>query len=167
MQNYYLGLGSNIEPYTNVPRMLEALQRLSPELAVSSIISTQPKGIVTQKRFLNLAARIKSDLSPEALKAQFNTIERLLGRDRSDPNRSFKDRTADIDILFHTPISQQFIPLQELPPEPYLSRPMIELLHFLSIQCDAPKPIFPQTESVLLHGRSVGNGPMELQQVEV
>lgn len=167
MQYYYLGLGSNIDPYTNVPRMLEALQMISPELAISSIIYTQPKGIVTQKRFLNLAARIQSDLSPEALKARFNTIETVMGRDRSDPNRSFKDRTADIDILFHTSLVEQDIPLQTLPPEPYLNRPVVELLHFLGVKCDAPKPTFKQTENVLLRGRKVGNTPVWLDKVEV
>ncbi len=167
MQYYYLGLGSNIEPRINVPRMLEALQALSPELAISSIISTQPKGMVTQKRFLNLAARIQSELSPKALKAQFNAIETAMGRDRSDPDRSYKDRTADIDILFYTPLSQRHIPLALLPPEPYLSRPIVELAHFLGLSCDAPKPVFPKTENVSLQGRQIGDEPISLHVVEV
>jgi 2-amino-4-hydroxy-6-hydroxymethyldihydropteridine diphosphokinase len=166
MQYYYLGLGSNLDPYTNVPRMLEALQGLTPELVVSSIIGSQPKGMISNKRFLNLAARIQSELSPEALKAQFNAIEGLLGRDRTDPNRSFKDRTADIDILFHTPLTVKYIPLQELPPEPYLSRPMVELLYFLGISCDAPRPYFQQTEHVLFRRQEIGDAPIWLDVVE-
>jgi 2-amino-4-hydroxy-6-hydroxymethyldihydropteridine diphosphokinase len=166
MQYYYLGLGSNIDPFNNVPRMLEALQGLSPQLAISTIIGSRPKGMISNNPFLNLAVRIQSDLSPEALKAQFNAIETALGRDRTDPNRSYKDRTADIDILFHTPLTQSHIPLQEFPPEPYLNRPLADLLYFLGIRCDAPKPQFDKVENVLFRDVKIGNHPIWLNLVE-
>ena len=53
----------------------------------------------TKRDFLNALFIIQTSMSAEQLKQEFNRIEEALGRDRSDPQRSFKDRTIDIDIL--------------------------------------------------------------------
>ena len=49
--------------------------------------------------FLNAAASIQTDLSPQALNAWLHALEDAHGRDRSGPR--FSDRTLDIDVVFY------------------------------------------------------------------
>ena len=79
-----------------------AIGKLRPNITqciLSRAIQTEPVGIVSDRKFLNMIAYLESDLDPTALKAFFNRIEAELGRDRSDPLRKVKDRTIDLDIL--------------------------------------------------------------------
>lgn len=96
---YLCGLGSNIRPWENLPRALDRLVRKTGRLRVSPIIATPPYGIDSDRGFLNALVVLQSPLPEAALKDWFNGIEEALGRDRSDPASSHKDRTIDIDIL--------------------------------------------------------------------
>ena len=62
-------------------------------------IVTQPVDMKTNHPFLNALFTLDTELTAEQLKRQFNQIEETLGRDRSDPMSSVKDRPIDIDIL--------------------------------------------------------------------
>jgi 2-amino-4-hydroxy-6-hydroxymethyldihydropteridine diphosphokinase len=162
MWNYYLGLGSNLSPHTNVVEMLKALMDLSDEVIISRVIQTQPAGFPSEKIFLNLAARIQSELEPEALKQRFNQIEIDLGRDRTDPNRKLKDRVADIDILFYTRPEVTQVEARELPPEPYLRAPVVELLDHLEVQHLVISPEMPEGVELELDGKKIGKTPGSL-----
>lgn len=96
---YLCSLGSNIEPELHFSRAKHYLSKLSDALDYSRDIPTQPVGIDTNKPFLNALFTLETELSAEQLKHHFNAIEETLGRDRSDPDSSIKDRTIDIDIL--------------------------------------------------------------------
>ena len=98
---FYLSLGTNINPRINAVKMVEALSTQYGPVLLFPFVDSKPVGIDTPHRFLNSIAVIESRLAPTELKAQLNSIEERLGRDRSDPLKSVKDRTADIDILTH------------------------------------------------------------------
>lgn len=96
---YLCGLGSNIEPEQNLVKVVTRLLENHGSLWLSPIIHTRPQGIETDRPFLNALVVVFSSLSPELLKAHFNQLEESLGRDRSDPLCSLKDRPIDVDIL--------------------------------------------------------------------
>jgi len=99
MQKYLCSLGSNIEPQTNFPQAQAALKTISDSIRFSRNIPTSPVDMDTENDFLNALFVIQTSMSAHELKREFNHIEETLGRDRSDPERSLKDRTIDIDIL--------------------------------------------------------------------
>lgn len=96
---YLCSLGSNIDPEMNIHHAKQQLRTLSGDCLFSQNITTKPVDIDTTNVFLNALFIIDTPLSSGELKQQFNQIEEALGRDRSDPERSKKDRTIDIDIL--------------------------------------------------------------------
>lgn len=96
---YYLSLGSNIEPKTNAVSMLTALIKNYGAITSYPFYRTKPEKIISEYPFLNSLAVIRTELDREQLKNELNQIETSLGRDRNDPQKSIKDRSADIDIL--------------------------------------------------------------------
>ncbi|WP_052064594.1 2-amino-4-hydroxy-6-hydroxymethyldihydropteridine diphosphokinase [Acidihalobacter prosperus] len=97
---YVIGIGSNIEPERNVPRIIDALLRRFGALRMSRILRTRPVDMASERDFLNLAIYAETALTASELKDVCNGIECALGRDRCDPERARKDRVADLDILF-------------------------------------------------------------------
>ena len=96
----YLSLGANLGNREDT--LQEAVRRIgaaeSVELtAVSSVYETEPWGKLDQPRFLNLAVAVETTLSPEALLALAQKIEKELGRVRHE---RWGARTIDIDILY-------------------------------------------------------------------
>lgn len=91
-------MGANIAPEKNFALAKDRLVQLG-QTQFSSAHYTQPVAINTDLEFLNALFVIESPLAAEQLKAKFNAIEEALGRDRSDPLSSEKDRPMDIDIL--------------------------------------------------------------------
>ncbi len=96
---YYLSIGSNIEPELNAVRIITSMLTHFGPLISYPFVRTMPDKIVTKNNFLNSVAIVRSSLDPDEFKRVLNSIETSLGRDRTDPERSLKDRTADIDIL--------------------------------------------------------------------
>lgn len=64
--------------------------------AASSLIVTEPFGIINQPKFVNAAIKIQTALSPTALLARLHMIERKAGRRRG---RRWGPRTLDLDII--------------------------------------------------------------------
>ncbi|UTW10561.1 2-amino-4-hydroxy-6-hydroxymethyldihydropteridine diphosphokinase [Marinobacterium rhizophilum] len=96
---YYLSVGSNIDPEINIARCLEILLENFATAVVYPCTYTQPECIITDRVFINTLLVIRSNLDPVSLKAFFCSVEERLGRDRTDSERSRKDRTCDIDII--------------------------------------------------------------------
>ena len=95
----YLSLGANLGNRDETLR--EAVKRLGAAegvsvTAVSSVYETEPWGKTDQPRFLNLAAAIRTTLTPEELLALTQSIENALGRVRHE---RWGARTIDIDVL--------------------------------------------------------------------
>ncbi|RUO55416.1 2-amino-4-hydroxy-6-hydroxymethyldihydropteridine diphosphokinase [Pseudidiomarina homiensis] len=97
-QRYLCSMGANIAPEKNFSLAKEQLKDLG-RTYFSAARYTQPVAIETEHEFLNALFIIESSLPAQQLKAKFNAIEEALGRDRSDPRSSEKDRPMDIDIL--------------------------------------------------------------------
>lgn len=96
---FYLSLGSNIDSECSAVRMIRHLCREFGCIGAYPWRYTRPEGMVSSTPFLNTLVVLKSDLNSADLKERLNSIEQTMGRDRDDPLRSVKSRTADIDIV--------------------------------------------------------------------
>lgn len=96
---YLLGIGSNIEPQANIAKIIHLLLGQLPRLSLSRVLKIPPIGMNSRRDFLNVVVFIETEMMETELKAICNDIEITLGRDRLDPTRKSKDRTADLDIL--------------------------------------------------------------------
>jgi 2-amino-4-hydroxy-6-hydroxymethyldihydropteridine diphosphokinase len=102
MPEAYVGIGSNLgDREENVRRAL-ALLGADPAIdvvAVSQLRDTEPVGFLEQPRFLNGAARLRTELPPRVLLARLLDIERQLGRVRTGERDG--PRTIDLDLLLY------------------------------------------------------------------
>ncbi|WP_051986080.1 2-amino-4-hydroxy-6-hydroxymethyldihydropteridine diphosphokinase [Pseudidiomarina salinarum] len=95
---FLCSMGANIRPEQH----FAAAQELIAGLGVarySRAIYTKPVAIETSSDFLNALFLLETGCTAAELKQRFNQIEVALGRDRSDPQSSQKDRPMDIDII--------------------------------------------------------------------
>lgn len=108
----WLGLGSNLQqPLTQVK---EAIHRLAETdgieiLETSSFYCTPPWGDVQQDDFINAVVQIETRLEPVTLLRELQSLENLMGRERS--NRRWGPRLIDIDLLLY---GNQQLQLDEL-----------------------------------------------------
>ena len=96
----YIGLGSNLgDRAGNLLMAVRGLMEASFVVhKLSGIYETEPVGIDTDKRFLNMVVELHvANVSPTQMLARLMRIEYLLGRTDKSLN---KPRTVDIDILF-------------------------------------------------------------------
>jgi 2-amino-4-hydroxy-6-hydroxymethyldihydropteridine diphosphokinase len=96
----YVGIGSNLsDPHAQVQRAFEALARLPGALLVSrsALYCTPPFGDVVQPAFVNAAAGLLTQLSPEDLLAGLRALEKTLGRE--PPRERWGPRAIDLDLL--------------------------------------------------------------------
>lgn len=94
----YIALGSNVgDRRAHLREGLERLAAAGVEIvAASSVWETQPVGETGPGWFLNMAARVRTDRTPEDLLDLCLAIERECGRVRG---REPGPRTLDIDLL--------------------------------------------------------------------
>jgi 2-amino-4-hydroxy-6-hydroxymethyldihydropteridine diphosphokinase len=100
MAEVYIALGSNLDqPHKQLDSALEslALHADIDLIAVSSRYQTPPIG-PQQPDFINSAAKLGTDLSPEALLDALQAIEHQQNRQRSV---HWGPRTLDLDILLY------------------------------------------------------------------
>ena len=100
MAEVYIALGSNLdEPHKQLDSAFEslALHADIDLIAVSSRYQTPPIG-PQQPDFINAAAKLGTDLSPEALLDALQAIEHQQNRQRSV---HWGPRTLDLDILLY------------------------------------------------------------------
>lgn len=162
---YFISLGSNIHPQANIIHILHHLLRLTPRLTISRIIETPPMGLIAKgDNFLNGCVALTTSESKTTLKSQFNHIETILGRNRTDPQRGSKSRPADIDILFALPAGQTAVSPTLFPPEPFLRPILLELIHFLDLTCPLSTLPPPTGTSLMINGVSIGTTPIHLYQ---
>lgn len=96
---YVISIGSNIQPEQHVAAAISLLARDFGSLYLYQRVYTQAELVESTNLFINSVLVLKSTMSAAALKAELCRIEEQLGRDRSDPKRSVKDRSCDLDIL--------------------------------------------------------------------
>ncbi len=159
-RGHFIGIGSNVGAKVHVPQAIRALLSLSPELALSRVIGTQPKGMVSASSFLNAVAYLRTDLAGGELKGQLNMIEGRLGRDRSDPDRGRKDRCIDLDVLLSVPDGPAEIRDAQVSNETYYRPQMIELIHMLGFACDIPAEPMDYPVAIEFEGHLIGTRPV-------
>lgn len=117
-----LGLGSNINPETNIPRAIELLRHFLILGSISRAWDTPPVG-TSGPNFVNAALLTYTDLTLENFKNEIiRPIEAQLGRIRSQNKNA--PRPIDIDVLIWD--QKIFEPL--IWEEAYLAVPVAELL---------------------------------------
>jgi len=98
----YIALGSNLgQREKSITAALTALEHTRGIVVdqVSSLYETNPVGgPEDQPKFINAAARLKTELPPERLLAVLLQIEQSLGRKRGEP---WGPRTIDLDLLLY------------------------------------------------------------------
>ena len=98
MSTAYLGLGSNIDAENNIRSGIAELRRSFRQVSLSPVYRSPAVGFEGDD-FINLVARVETDMQPLELKRVLHEIEDRHGRDRSSPK--YSDRTLDIDILLY------------------------------------------------------------------
>ena len=99
MMYYVISIGSNIQPEQHVAAAVSMLAQHFGSLYLYQRVYTQAQSVESNHVFINSVLVLNSMLSSSEIKAQLCRIEELLGRDRSDPKRSVKDRSCDLDII--------------------------------------------------------------------
>jgi 2-amino-4-hydroxy-6-hydroxymethyldihydropteridine diphosphokinase len=123
---YYLGLGSNIDPENNLPSSIGLLRQYVSINAISAVWETPSIG-EAGPNFLNAVVRIGSILRPKELKYQvLRPVEAQLGRVRTIDK--FAPRPIDIDIL----VVNGSVYSEDIWNYAYLAVPLAELLPNLS-----------------------------------
>ncbi|MCF6264307.1 MAG: 2-amino-4-hydroxy-6-hydroxymethyldihydropteridine diphosphokinase [Xanthomonadales bacterium] len=117
----YLGLGSNTAPEAHLKIAIDWLQAEFSELVLSPAYRSTSVGFEGDD-FINLVARIETELSPLSLKQRLTAFEDSNGRDRSTPR--FSDRVIDIDILLYE---------QTISDDPKLILPREEILYYAHV----------------------------------
>ena len=127
--------------------MLEKEDRVE-VLCVSKFIETPPVGGPPgQPPYLNAAAEIETDLSPEDLLATLQRIEAALGRDREGEQR-WGPRTCDLDILLMGDCVMETDSLTL--PHPRLAERTFALRPLAEISPNAVHPVLGKTIAELL-----------------
>lgn len=97
---YYLSLGTNLGgKQLNLQRAVDAIAaRVGKVCAVSSFIATEPWGYESENEYLNAALCVETQMPPQQLLEETQSIERDLGRTEKTTD-CYHDRIIDIDIL--------------------------------------------------------------------
>ncbi len=126
MMKYYLSLGSNINPESNLELAISALNKILTESECSSIYKTQAEGFDGDD-FLNLIFSGLSSLTFDALNKKLKDIEDSAGRDRN--TQKFSSRTLDIDIVLQLDGEEEILfESDEIAKYRFVSDPLKELL---------------------------------------
>ena len=151
MATLYLSLGTNLgDRQLNLETALTLIgQKIGTIQAMSGVLETVSWGYDSPNRFLNLAVKVKTGLTPqETLKAS-KGIEKEMGRTTKTDTNGYQDRIIDIDILMYNDMvmetpeltlphklmhKRRFVlePLAEIAPElvhPVMQKTIRELLH--------------------------------------
>jgi len=139
----YVGLGSNLGDREAPLRQAVAALREVPGVrivAVSAFRETDPVGFLDQPRFLNGAAAIETELSPQELLAALLEVERGLGRIRG--GERYGPRTVDLDLLVYGDVTLAEpgleIPHPRLHERRFALEPLAELAPGLEIPGKGP-----------------------------
>lgn len=102
MTTAYIGIGSNVGDRVGFcRRAVEALTRSEgvTVVKVSSLYETAPVGGPPQRSFINLVAKVSTDLDPRGLLHVCKDLEQRMGREPSDIR--WGPRVVDMDILLY------------------------------------------------------------------
>ncbi len=111
MSTAWLGLGSNLNADVNIRAAIAELRERFETIALSPSYTSAAVGFDGDD-FINLVARVETDMSPLELRQYLRDLEDRYGRKRDVPK--FSDRSMDIDILLYDDLVL-YSPLLEIP----------------------------------------------------
>ena len=129
MGTAYLSLGSNIAPEKHLRAAIAELRERFGEVRLSPLYRTPAVGFAGAD-FLNAAACIHTELSPQQLDTWLHALEDRHARDRSGPR--FSSRTLDVDLLLYDDRVLQGaghleLPRPELAKQAFVLKPMADI----------------------------------------
>ncbi len=111
MSTAWLGLGSNLNAEVHIRAAIAELRERFETIALSPSYTSAAVGFDGDD-FINLVARVETDMSPLELRQYLRDLEDRYGRKRDVPK--FSDRSMDIDILLYDDLVL-YSPLLEIP----------------------------------------------------
>lgn len=141
MARAWLGLGSNAgDKRENLRKALQWMETECRLPRISSLYSTEPVGYKNQDWFLNCAVEIEVEKKPRELLSFLQSVEKRLGRTRTQKNRP---RVIDIDILFYDnrTVNERGLVI----PHPRLHERMFVLAPLNEIAPDVLHPVLRKT----------------------
>lgn len=111
MSSAWLGLGSNLDAEANIRAGIRELQQQFDKVFLSPAYTSQSVGFEGHD-FINMVARVETDMHPLDLRDYLRDLEDRYGRRRDVPK--FSDRSLDIDILLYDDLVV-FSPVLEIP----------------------------------------------------
>ena len=121
MSTAWLGLGSNVNADANIHGGIKALEETFSGVSLSPAYSSKSVGFDGDD-FINLVARVETDMQPLELRQYLRDLEDRYGRKRNAPK--FSDRSLDIDILIYDDL---------ILVSPVLEIPRAEILKFAHV----------------------------------
>lgn len=117
----WLGLGSNVNAETHISEGIRELQRDFLNVTLSPVYASTAVGFEGDD-FINLVARVETEMHPLELRQYLRDLEDRFGRKRNV--EKFSDRSLDIDILLY----DDLVVLS-----PVLEIPRVEILKFAHV----------------------------------
>ena len=141
----YVGIGSNINPTTNIQNCIESLRVNFTKLKLSPVYESSSMGF-DGPNFYNLVAYFETKSQLKQLKKILNEIESHNGRSLGEVK--FSSRTLDIDILYFDDLidSEMNIPRSEITKFDFVLRPLYDI---------APGHVHPYTKKT--HNKMLTN----------
>ena len=103
MATLYLSLGTNLgDRRSNLETALTLIgQRIGTVEDVSDVVETEPWGFDSPNSFLNLTAKVITELKPLDVLKTIKKIEKGMGRTSKTGTEGYQDRIIDIDLLLY------------------------------------------------------------------
>ena len=98
MSTAWLGLGSNVNAENHIRAGIKELKEKFENVSLSPVYASTSVGFDGDD-FINLVARVETDMHPLELREYLRNLEDRYGRKRNVPK--FSDRVLDIDILLY------------------------------------------------------------------
>lgn len=142
----YVALGSNLgNKEENIRQALKLLAEQGVEIVqVSTLIATEPYGVLDQPGFCNGVCQVRTDLEPLELLRLLLATEKQMGRVRL---RHWGERNIDLDLIFYEDV---IMDTQELRlPHPDMQNRDFVLVPMAELAPDLVHPVLKKTMAEL------------------
>ena len=133
MATLYLSLGTNMgDRPKNLSQAMELIAReVGTVVAASDVIETEPWGFDSGNAFLNMVAKVETELEPIDALHVTQEIEKRLGRSEKSVNGVYHDRIIDIDLLMYDDLTmntpQLTLPHPLMRQRPFVMEPLSQI----------------------------------------